>query len=128
MPAGRPPMYSEKLAKEICKRVASGRTLLDVCKDDDMPDRSTIYRWRFEKEEFNDIYTRARQCLVEQWADEVVAISDDKDGDPTRDRLRVDTRKWIACKVAPKLYGDKQTVTHEAPSGFNFIMNPPKED
>ena len=24
-----------------------------------------------------------------------------------RSRLRVDSRKWIACKLAPRIYGDK---------------------
>ena len=27
-----------------------------------------------------------------------------------RSRLRVDSRKWIACKLLPKVYGDKQEV------------------
>lgn len=27
-----------------------------------------------------------------------------------RDRLRVDTRKWLASKIAPKLYGERQAV------------------
>ena len=29
-----------------------------------------------------------------------------------RSRLRVDTRKWIASKLKPKKYGDKQAVEH----------------
>ncbi len=27
-----------------------------------------------------------------------------------RARLRVDTRKWVACKVLPKIYGEKSQV------------------
>lgn len=36
-----------------------------------------------------------------------------------RSRLRIDTRKWIAAKLAPKIYGDKMvsesrvTISHE---------------
>ena len=51
-------------------------------------------------------------------ADEIVAIADeqkvayDKNGNPfdpdvQRDRLRVDSRKWIASKLKPKKYGEK---------------------
>ena len=29
-----------------------------------------------------------------------------------RDRLRVDTRKFLMGKLAPRIYGDKQTVEH----------------
>jgi hypothetical protein len=35
----------------------------------------------------------------------------DGDGDPVRDRLRVDTRKWLLSKALPKIYGDK--VEHQ---------------
>lgn len=29
-----------------------------------------------------------------------------------RSRLRVDTRKWIVCKMLPKVYGDKHRHEH----------------
>ena len=32
-----------------------------------------------------------------------------------RSRLRVDARKWIASKLLPKKYGDKQLGTEEDP-------------
>ena len=31
----------------------------------------------------------------------------DKSGDPARDRLRLDSRKWLMSKVAPKRWGDR---------------------
>jgi len=50
-------------------------------------------------------------------ADEVMEIADDKSGDPARDRLRLDTRKWLLSKALPKIYGDRQT--HEIELGAN---------
>ena len=35
-----------------------------------------------------------------------------------RDRLRIDTRKWLAARLAPKKYGDH--VQHEHKGGINF--------
>lgn len=40
--------------------------------------------------------------------------------DPTsvaRNRLRVDARKWLASKMAPKKYGDKIEAVHTGPDG-----------
>lgn len=43
-------------------------------------------------------------------ADDVVEIADDKLGDPSRDRLRFDARRWLLSKALPKIYGDKLEV------------------
>lgn len=66
-----------------------------------------------------DALTQAREQAIEDYADELV-----ERGDPTaaakvraleanliqRDRLRVDTLKWMASKVAPRSYGEKVTA------------------
>jgi hypothetical protein len=46
-------------------------------------------------------------------AEDIIDISDDKLGDPQRDRLRVDARKWLLSKMLPKKYGDKLDVTSD---------------
>ena len=40
-------------------------------------------------------------------ADEFLQIADDKSGDAMRDRLRLDTRKWLMSKIAPTRWGDR---------------------
>lgn len=47
-------------------------------------------------------------------------IADDKEGDPQRDRLRIDTRKWLASKLKPKKYGDK--IEHSGPEGGPLVV------
>ena len=57
--------------------------------------------------------------------DEIVKISDEKHNDSyindkgqevcdseyiARSRLRVDTRKWLASKLVPKVYGDQRRI------------------
>jgi hypothetical protein len=57
--------------------------------------------------------TRARLIGYRTMADELVEISDRKAADAAavnRDRLRVDTRKWLLSKALPKIYGDKLTA------------------
>jgi len=59
-------------------------------------------------------YTRAKEIQAENLAEEIVAISDGIEGgekDVNRDRLRVESRKWVAAKLLPKKYGDRMDVT-----------------
>ncbi len=121
---GRPSLYTEALAAEICRRLAEGETLRSVCRDKAMPDKATILRWLADKKkaDFREQYVYAREMQADALFDEALEIADDASGDWTKDkdgkkvldheniqrsRLRVDTRKWAAGKLAPKRYGDK---------------------
>jgi len=90
-----------------------------------MPDRSTVLVWavcpKEVTEEFSRQYAKARQAQAEGFVEEVIDIADgrglpddpgdaDAPRDPVRDRLRVDTRKWIASKVLPK-FADKLNLS-----------------
>lgn len=70
-------------------------------------------------------YARAKEAALEAMADEILDIADEVAGDTFEDdqgnvkiapdvvnraRLRVDTRKWLLSKLAPKKYGDKLDV------------------
>ena len=50
----------------------------------------------------------------------------DGGGDVQRDRLRVDTRKWLMSKLHPERYGDKTKLEHsgrvETP-GLTLMLN-----
>ncbi len=116
MAGGRPTDYSQETADLICERLVSGESLRAICRDDEMPAISTVFRWLGLHPEFSEQYARAREEQAEALADEIVAIADkDSDGDDSavlaaRDRLRVDARKWVASKLKPKKYGDRQVL------------------
>lgn len=42
-------------------------------------------------------------------AEDILEIADDDDEDVNRARLRVDTRKWLMSKIAPKRFGEKRS-------------------
>lgn len=130
MPAGRPTHYSLEVARKICKVVATTTMPLQKMCDtyDFFPSsKSTIYEWRIDYKEFADLYVLAKQHQAELLAEEIIEIADydvmdmiesEKGYVPNaakvaRDRLKVDTRKWIACKLLPKVYGDKQETKQE---------------
>lgn len=88
-----------------------------VCKEENMPCVATIFNWMRTKPEFLEQYTRAKEESADAMAEEVIDISDDGDYDieipqkVARDRLRIETRKWLMSKMKPKKYSDKIDVT-----------------
>jgi hypothetical protein len=108
---GRPSDFTKELAAELCARLADGVSLRTVCKSEDMPGKTTVFRWLDENQEFRDQYARAKEESADSWADDIIDIADgEPGGDVTRDRLRVDARKWAASKLKPKKYGDSTTI------------------
>ncbi len=59
---------------------------------------------------FGSRYARAREAQMEEWSDEIVEISNNGKLDPQDRRVRIDTKKWLMSKLAPKRYGDKLTL------------------
>lgn len=118
---GRPTDYTPELAREICDTIAShGAGIKNLCKENSSwPSHNTIYRWLANYPEFRDQYAQAKQCQVEILVDEILEIADDSSEDDfvngqgqvscnsewiARSRLRIDTRKWLASKLVPKVY------------------------
>ncbi len=102
---GRPAIYSDELADEICERLADGESLLKICKDERLPSKTTVFKWIAKNADFADNYARAREAQAEGFAEEIVAIADT--GDIDRIKTQVDARKWVASKILAKKYGDK---------------------
>lgn len=108
---GRPSSYTKEIAEKICDLIAVGRSSRQIAAVDGMPSRDTIFRWIRTEDGFSDQYAKARMAQAAFFVDEIIEIADDVDGDPARDRLRLDTRKWAAGKYAPKVFGD--AIKHE---------------
>lgn len=121
----RPSSFTVAIADHICDGLANGISLRELCREDEsMPAQSTVFRWLAQDESFREQYTRAREAQADVMADEILAIADETERDTVetetgkrpdaewiaRSRLRVDARKWLASKMAPKKYGDKLDV------------------
>ena len=113
--------------------MADGESLRSVCRDENMPALSTVFRWLGEHKEFQEQYARAREARADAMAEEILEISDDDSDDAitdpesgatrlntefvARSRLKVDTRKWLMARMAPKVYGDKVSQEVSGPDG-----------
>ena len=116
---GRPSIYTQELADEICQRLSEGESIRSITRDVHMPDRATVAYWAVHNETFSRQYARAREDLADHYFDETLAIADSATPEGERvARLKVDTRKWVVARMAPWKYGDRQIVeqiSHETP-------------
>lgn len=119
----RPSSYSERAADVICARLADGESLRSICKDTHLPSARAVHRWLNddENESFRQQYARAREVQADKLFDDILSISDDKESDVQRSRLQVDARKWMAGKLRPKKYGDKQEIEHSGSVSVNVV-------
>lgn len=85
---------------------------------------STFLDWVKQDIALSEHYTRARDAMLDKLADETMEIADMEivpTGDGKLDsamvqkqRLQIDTRKWLLSKLAPKRYGDKLELSGDA--------------
>lgn len=128
-------IYDEVIANEICETIAcSVDSINTLCaKHKHWPCVETIRRWRIHVPEFGVKYTAAKQHQIESIVDEMLDIADDTSRDVfvqngqhkydhdhiSRTRIKIETRKWLASKLVPRLYGDKLNIS--ADNDTNFI-------
>jgi hypothetical protein len=131
-PKGRPSTYTPEMVADICQKLSEGKSLRAICDLPGMPAQSTVFLWLQRHSEFSEQYACARVAQAEFWADQIVEIADDTSADVVfdedgneraqheivqRSRLRVDTRKWLMSKLAPKKYGDRVVAEHVGRDG-----------
>lgn len=115
MTDGRPPIEcTEELTLEICHAIATNsHSIKTLCKNNPhWPSHDTIWRWIGEDKKFSDHYAMAKRRQAELLVDDLLDTakeSTDKNA-VARNRLIIDTSKWLACKLIPKVYGDRVTL------------------
>ena len=139
-----PHAYDMSVAADaVLEGIAEGGSLREVCGKPGLPSVTTFMRWLADErnENLRERYARARELQAEYMAEDILSIADEEcttvradkhgtqdDGDGKtevvfdsvavqRNRLRVDARKWLLSKLAPKKYGDKVTQEHTSPNG-----------
>ena len=121
---GRPTIYTQALADEICERLAHGETLRKLVLDEHMPPSGTIYRWLDSNESFREQYAQARVRQADYYAEMII---DESFGaqDASIGRLRMDALKWASSKIAPKKYGDKIELESNNNQNLTLSFNIP---
>jgi hypothetical protein len=98
---------------------------------------ATVYNWLDSDKDFLKNYTRAREQQAEKLVEQMIDISDNSENDLisdengqrvnqeviARSRLRVETRKWIASKMKPRVYGDASAEKESNNTQINFYTS-----
>jgi hypothetical protein len=110
MPAGRPTDYNQEIAEMILDKLADGKPMKVICKEEGMPCYMSVLRWQRRHPEFGDLVARAKIDGTHALADECIEIADEKKADPADRRVRIDTRLRLIGKWNATIYGDKVAV------------------
>ncbi|WP_457660183.1 MULTISPECIES: terminase small subunit-like protein [Sinorhizobium] len=123
----RASQWGQPTRDAILEKLSIGKSLREICSAKGMPSEALVRKWISQDEDFGAQFARAREAGMEALGDEILQIADSQEGDliKTEDgreivnhdaiqraKLRVDTRKWIMSKIAPKKYGDRLDLNH----------------
>lgn len=105
--------YTPALGAKLCSYIAQGSSLVKAAKKLDL-DYNVAFDWIKKYPEFASNYANAREAQADYHADAIIEIAD-TEKDASKARNRIDARKWIAGKMKPKKYGEKQLGSADDP-------------
>ena len=129
--------YDESIADAVCDAIATQSKGLGAIIEDlgFQVSPSLIYKWIQQNDSFRERYARAKADQARVMADEITEIADNtqsgeivtEKGDGTVEikradmlehrKLRIESRKWLAAKLLPKVYGDNAKLALTNPDG-----------
>ncbi len=126
------PALNAKLFDEIMELIESGDSLSDILKQNkEYPTRRIFYKYMKGDDDRIHKYARATSVRADFLFDQILEIADKQDKDieiskdgieiinhniVNRNRLQIDSRKWVLSKMNPKKYGEKLDVTSDGES------------
>jgi len=124
MPRTYAASHRQTIIDAVCERLSRGEPLARICRDEGMPDRTTVWDWEQADPELAQRIARAREEGEDSMAADCLLIADDASGDYRmgerglivdtdhiqRSKLRIETRLKLLAKFNPKRWGDAVTV------------------
>lgn len=108
--------------EELCEFIAGGGATHNLnvwCETNDF-NYTTVLKWLATDKKRQALYDQARDLRADAIFDEIVTVANEPvpsnnfgnldSGAVADKRLRIDTLKWMAGRLAPKRYGDKVQV------------------
>ena len=107
-PKGSGSKYNDERAAAICGLLAEGNSARYACGQVGI-DMVTFYAWQRAHPEFAQQVSYAREDQADTFADQMCDIADMEE-DVARAKLKIDARKWVAARMKPRSWGDRQDV------------------
>lgn len=139
-PRGRKSTFTPKIAEEICKRLAEGIPLAEICRDETMPGYRTVSDWKAARPGFAASIARAREDGFDVIAADCLRIADTmlegiektekadggteiRRGDMLGHRkLQIETRLKLLAKWDPKRYGEKVQLGSDPQNPITVLL------
>jgi transposase-like protein len=113
--------YTREFADEVCRRLAEGASLREVCREHGVPE-SSFREWvRNDRDGIGSRYQTARVLQVEAWSDLIIEIGNRDDLDAQEKRVRIDSLKWLMSRIVPKKWGDRLLVAGDESSPVHHL-------
>lgn len=144
-PIGRPRKFlNEDLKTKVLNHIANGFSIKKACKAEGV-DSAPFWTEVRRDEEFLTQYREAKEAAAILYAEEALEIADESEADSFYDddgklvvnyehiqraKLRIEQRRWMASRLALRLYGDKQQMEVSGKDGapiLGLVLNK-KED
>ena len=114
-----------ELTDQICQELMNGQPLTRICSKKELPSLATINRWIAKHPSFAKQITNARrvgcQYYLDKMIEELESVSA-KDVGIVREKLH--HYRWLASKLLPSLYGDKQEVVQDTKITIQWQQDP----
>jgi hypothetical protein len=115
-PPAAPAAYSDEVAEAICRRIAHGEALADICRTPGFPSHVTVAAWARRNSAFGYMLRVAREQQAELKLDLAWKIA--RDATPSTvglARLRIQTLRWQAARLAPRAFAERAPMPQRHP-------------
>jgi hypothetical protein len=107
---GRPTLYSDDLADDICDRLVNGGTTLRrICAEEGMPTVSVVYNWRHTHPDFGEKFQEARRRqadMLRDEADEIRLRLLEGTIEPSAAVVALRNIEWNLARLRPDIFGE----------------------
>lgn len=109
----------------IFDELAGGRSLVDICKEENMPSKEAVRRFVAKDQDTKENYYLARQMQADFYAEKIESLAAsfkdctyiDEHGNERIDnaainavRAEIDTYKWLASKLSKSVFGESSNI------------------
>lgn len=102
------------MVETLLEQIEVGKSMREVCRMNGMPDHTTVIRWMRDDAGLATRYARARMAQADTLFDRMEAVEEAVAAgtmDSHAARVVLDSMRWRASKLAPKVYGDRLDVS-----------------
>ena len=116
---------TKELTYQICQELMNGPPLTRICSRKELPSIATVNRWISKDPSFAKQITNARRVGTQYYLDKMIEELETmsaKDVGIVREKLH--HYRWLASKLLPSLYGDKQEVVQDTKITIQWQQDP----